>query len=67
MPLDDNSPRLGFRPTMAFNAAGTQPEPAVSVPSEKATAPMPHRDRKPRAGPAGHEARFQSITRGAIV
>ena len=32
-------PRVGFRPTMLFNAAGTRPEPAVSVPSEKLTCP----------------------------
>ena len=32
-------PRLGFSPTMLLNAAGTRPEPAVSVPSAKLTSP----------------------------
>ena len=32
-------PRLGFNPTMLFSPAGTRPEPAVSVPREKLTAP----------------------------
>ena len=30
-------PRVGLRPTMLLNAAGTRPEPAVSVPREKST------------------------------
>src|SRR5689334_5332675 len=38
-PLVLNQPRVGFRPTMLLNAAGTRPEPAVSVPSEKGTSP----------------------------
>ena len=33
------SPRVGFRPTMLLNAAGTRPDPAVSVPREKVTRP----------------------------
>ena len=33
------SPRVGFRPTTLLNAAGTRPEPAVSVPSAKLTSP----------------------------
>src|SRR5436190_16782459 len=32
-----SSPRVGFSPTMSLNAAGTRPDPAVSVPSEKLT------------------------------
>src|SRR5215468_1513891 len=32
-------PRVGLRPTILPNAAGTRPEPAVSVPSEKLTRP----------------------------
>ena len=32
-------PRLGFSPTMLLSAAGTRPEPAVSVPSAKLTRP----------------------------
>jgi hypothetical protein len=32
-------PRLGLRPTMPLAAAGTRPEPAVSVPSARSTRP----------------------------
>src|SRR5580658_4943546 len=35
-----NRPRLGLRPTMLLKAAGTRPEPAVSVPSEKLARPV---------------------------
>src|SRR4029078_7730939 len=33
------SPRVGLSPTIPFNAAGTRPDPAVSVPNAKATTP----------------------------
>src|SRR6185369_14278951 len=33
-PLALKRPRVGLRPTRLLNAAGTRPEPAVSVPSE---------------------------------
>ncbi len=39
MPAVGTSPRVGFSPTMLLKAAGTRPEPAVSVPSAKATRP----------------------------
>ena len=32
-------PLLGFRPTMLLKAAGTRPDPAVSVPREKLASP----------------------------
>jgi hypothetical protein len=32
-------PRVGFNPTISLNAAGTRPEPAVSVPSANGTVP----------------------------
>ena len=38
-PLLDSKPRVGLTPTRLFRAAGMRPEPAVSVPSEKATRP----------------------------
>ena len=38
-PVLDKLPRVGFKPTMLLSAAGTLPEPAVSVPSEKVTIP----------------------------
>src|SRR5450432_3306051 len=34
-----STPRLGLRPTMLLKAAGTRPEPAVSVPRVKLTWP----------------------------
>ena len=33
-PLVLSSPRVGLRPTRLLNAAGTRPDPAVSVPRE---------------------------------
>src|SRR6266566_4391278 len=38
-PLVGTRPRVGFRPTMPLNAAGTRPLPAVSVPSASGTTP----------------------------
>ena len=34
-----SNPRLGFKPMTLQKAAGTRPDPAVSVPSEKLTKP----------------------------
>ena len=39
-PCAEIRPLLGFRPTMLLSPAGTRPEPAVSVPSAKSTAPV---------------------------
>src|SRR3984885_11043114 len=39
MPRILRRPRLGFRPIRLFNAAGTRPDPAVSVPREKLASP----------------------------
>ena len=41
------TPRLGFSPTMLLSAAGTRPEPAVSVPSENGTSPRRQRPQSP--------------------
>jgi len=38
-PLVETSPRVGLSPTMPFIAAGTRPDPAVSVPSANGTRP----------------------------
>ncbi len=38
-PAVGTRPRVGFRPTMPLKAAGTRPEPAVSVPRAKSTMP----------------------------
>ena len=45
------SPRVGFRPTRPLNAAGTRPEPAVSVPSEKAHSPLATATAEPELDP----------------
>jgi hypothetical protein len=34
------APQVGFKPMMLLKAAGTRPEPAVSVPREKLTSPV---------------------------
>ena len=39
MPLADSRPILGLTPTKLLKHAGTRPEPAVSVPSEKLAIP----------------------------
>jgi len=38
-PLAPTRPRVGLSPTIPFIAAGTRPDPAVSVPSANATRP----------------------------
>lgn len=38
-PVAGTRPRVGLRPTMPLKAAGTRPEPAVSVPSARSTMP----------------------------
>ncbi|MDT4876089.1 hypothetical protein FQZ97_1115050 [compost metagenome] len=39
-PVPDSRPSVGLRPTRLLNDAGTRPEPAVSVPSEKVAYPL---------------------------
>ena len=39
MPRVLSNPFVGLSPTMLLNAAGTRPEPAVSVPSAKLASP----------------------------
>ena len=46
-------PCVGFSPTMLLNAAGTRPEPAVSVPSAKATSPGATATAEPELEPPG--------------
>ncbi|MOA34996.1 hypothetical protein D3C78_1564160 [compost metagenome] len=38
-PAVEINPRVAFNPTRLFNAAGTRPEPAVSVPKAKLATP----------------------------
>ncbi len=52
-PAVETSPRLGLRPTMLFNPAGTRPEPAVSVPSESGTRPAATATAEPELEPPG--------------
>ena len=51
MPAVDTRPRVGFKPTRPLNAAGTRPEPAVSVPSEKPTMPSATATAEPELEP----------------
>jgi hypothetical protein len=44
-------PRVGLIPTMPLSAAGTRPDPAVSVPSEKATEPSATATAEPELDP----------------
>jgi hypothetical protein len=44
----------GFRPTIPFSAAGTRPDPAVSVPSASATMPRATATAEPGGRPARH-------------
>src|SRR5690606_34385827 len=39
-PVADSRPQVGLWPTRLLNEAGTRPEPAVSVPSEKLAYPL---------------------------
>ena len=50
-PLVPTSPRVGFSPTIPFIAAGTRPEPAVSVPRAKVTTPEATATAQPELDP----------------
>ncbi len=52
-PRADRAPSVGFSPTMLLSPAGTRPEPAVSVPSAKATAPWATTTAEPDEEPPG--------------
>ena len=49
----ETSPRLGFSPTILLKAAGTRPEPAVSVPSAKLHNPAATATAEPELDPPG--------------
>jgi hypothetical protein len=53
MPRVLSKPRVGFSPTMLLKAAGTRPEPAVSVPSAKLTSPAATATAEPELEPPG--------------
>jgi hypothetical protein len=44
---------VGFSPTILLKAAGTRPEPAVSVPSAKLTSPVATATAEPELEPPG--------------
>src|SRR5271167_3048033 len=44
-------PQLGFNPMILLNAAGTRPEPAVSVPSAKLASPVATATAEPELEP----------------
>jgi hypothetical protein len=46
-----NSPSDGFKPTIPLKAAGTRPDPAVSVPSAKLTIPAATATAEPELDP----------------
>jgi hypothetical protein len=60
IPRAETLPTVGFRPTMLPNAAGTRPDPAVSVPSAKRTIPAATAQAEPEDDPPG--TRFGSNT-----
>src|SRR2546423_12229000 len=53
VPALETIPRLGFSPTMLPSAAGTRPEPAVSVPSANGTSPAATATAEPELDPPG--------------
>src|SRR4051812_49764266 len=50
-PAVGTRPRVGLRPTMPLKAAGTRPEPAVSVPRAKSTMPRATATAEPELEP----------------
>ena len=50
-PVLETSPRLGLSPTMLLSAAGTRPDPAVSVPSASGTIPRATATAEPELDP----------------
>src|ERR1700685_1049115 len=49
----ERAPSDGFSPTIPLNAAGTRPDPAVSVPSENGTRRAPTAAAEPELDPPG--------------
>src|ERR1700678_2936153 len=52
-PEGERAPSDGFSPTIPLSAAGTRPDPAVSVPSENGTRPAPTAVGEPGLDPPG--------------
>ena len=60
-PAVEIAPRLGFKPTMLFEPAGTRPEPAVSVPSANGTSPAATATAEPELEPPGMSSRIEGL------
>ena len=52
-PEFERVPKVGLKPTIPLSAAGTRPEPAVSVPREKLTSPRETAMAEPELEPPG--------------
>ena len=65
-PAVETRPRLGLRPTMLLSAAGTRPEPAVSVPSASGTSPAATATAEPELDPPGMSFGIEQVARHAV-
>ncbi len=61
-----SSPRVGLRPTIPLSAAGTRPEPAVSVPRAKLTWPAATATAEPELEPPEIEAAAEDALATAV-
>ena len=61
MPMAEMAPTVGFSPTMLPNAAGTRPEPAVSVPRAISTIPAATATPDPDEDPPGTCAALNTL------
>jgi len=59
-------PRVGLSPTILLNAAGTRPEPAVSVPSANDARPSATATADPARRPAGDVCRIERVAHRAV-
>jgi hypothetical protein len=60
-PRVETAPTVGFSPTTFPNAAGTRPEPAVSVPSATGTMPAATAQPEPEDEPPGTRAASNTL------
>ena len=60
------NPRVGLKPTSPLNAAGTRPDPAVSVPSAKGDDGPLYRHGRATAAATGDVRRVDSVRHGAV-
>ena len=67
MPAALTRPRVGLRPTMLLNEAGTRPEPAVSVPKANETSPAETATPEPELDPPGRYRSFIALPGTLVV